>query len=252
MQVKGTRHSHLFNTAPYQASELGTWRSPSSGLSLTPTFLTCLQNILGRPWMKLRWTTSNRSILEWELSLAAGWLSAAYKSPERVRCTIVAKDIRKGTTARYLGFSSPTPSIEGLHCLLTMSANRNFRLNSVDIAHAFMHSPMPAGEHVCLKLPLSATFRRRVTCTFVSLQITERAEERVNALALAFICHNQVHWTLVWPGGTMHIYRASLVGCCYFRSSTFDGLCGRCTHSFSIGSVVPAKGALAGSDRNDR
>ena len=38
--------------------------------------------------MKLRWTTSNRSILEWELSLAAGWLSAAYKKPERVRCTV--------------------------------------------------------------------------------------------------------------------------------------------------------------------
>ena len=83
---------------------------------------------------------------------------AAFKSPERVRCRIVAKDIKKGTTARSLGFSSPTPSIEGLHCMLTMSANRNFRLKSVDIAHAFMHSPMPEGEHVCLKLPLSVSF----------------------------------------------------------------------------------------------
>ncbi len=32
---------------------------------------------------------------------------------DRVRCRIVAKDIKRGTSARALGLSSPTPSIEG-------------------------------------------------------------------------------------------------------------------------------------------
>ena len=40
------------------------------------------------------------------------WVSA-YKSETRVRVRIVAKDINKGVSARKLGISSPTPSIEG-------------------------------------------------------------------------------------------------------------------------------------------
>ena len=72
------------------------------------------------------------------------WVSA-FRSVDRVRCCIVAKDIRKGTSARALGFSSPTPSIEGLHCVLTLAGN--YRLCSMDIAHAFMLSPIPWGEH---------------------------------------------------------------------------------------------------------
>ena len=85
------------------------------------------------------------------------WVSA-FKSVDRVRCRIVAKDIRRGTSARALGFSSPTPSIEGLHCVLTLAANRNYRLCSMDIAHAFMHSPIPRGEHICLRVPMSVSY----------------------------------------------------------------------------------------------
>ena len=85
------------------------------------------------------------------------WVSA-FKSVDRVRCRIVAKDIRKGTSARALGFSSPTPSIEGLHCVLTLAANKNYRLCSMDIAHAFMHSPIPCGEHICLRMPMSVSY----------------------------------------------------------------------------------------------
>ena len=40
------------------------------------------------------------------------WVSA-YKSESRVRVRIVAKDLNKGISARKLGISSPTPSIEG-------------------------------------------------------------------------------------------------------------------------------------------
>ena len=85
------------------------------------------------------------------------WVSA-FKSESRVRCRIVAKDIRKGTSARSLGFSSPTPSIESLHCVLTLAANRNYRLCSMDVAHAFMHSPIPRGENICLRMPMSISY----------------------------------------------------------------------------------------------
>ena len=84
------------------------------------------------------------------------WVSA-YKNEQRVRCRIVAKDIKRGTSARSLGFSSPTPSIEGLHAILTLAANRGYIFRALDVAHAFMHSPMPPGEHVALRLPLSVS-----------------------------------------------------------------------------------------------
>ena len=86
------------------------------------------------------------------------WVAAG-KGPSKVRCRVVAKDIAKGTSsARALGFSSPTPSIEGLHLMMTLTANRNNRLSSIDISHAFMHSPLPPGEWVVLRLPLSISF----------------------------------------------------------------------------------------------
>ena len=47
---------------------------------------------------------------------------AAYKSSERVRTRIVAKDFNRGSSARSLGFSSPTPSIESVHLVLAMAA----------------------------------------------------------------------------------------------------------------------------------
>ena len=44
------------------------------------------------------------------------WVGA-YKTATRVRTRIVAKDIAKGSSARKLGISSPTPSIEALHTI---------------------------------------------------------------------------------------------------------------------------------------
>ena len=67
------------------------------------------------------------------------WVSA-YKSETRVRVRIVAKDLNKGISARKLGISSPTPSIEGLHFILTLAAQRALRLKGLDVSHAFMHS----------------------------------------------------------------------------------------------------------------
>ena len=65
----------------------------------------------------------------------------AFKTQERVRARIVVKDYNHGATAKSLGFSSPTPSIESLHLILAISATRRYRLRSLDIGHAFMHSP---------------------------------------------------------------------------------------------------------------
>ena len=84
------------------------------------------------------------------------WVSA-WKSASRVRCRIVAKDLHSGVSARALGISSPTPAAEALHLVLTISANRQFRLRSLDISHAFMHSPLPKGSLIALKLPQSVS-----------------------------------------------------------------------------------------------
>ena len=85
------------------------------------------------------------------------WVSA-FKSETRVRCRIVAKDLARGSSAKALGLSSPTPSIEGLHLFLTLASNRDLRMLSIDVSHAFMHSPIPKGESIALRLPLSVSF----------------------------------------------------------------------------------------------
>ena len=84
------------------------------------------------------------------------WVCAK-KSPVKVRTRIVAKDIKRGTTARAMGYSSPTPSVEGLFLLLSLSASRDFRVKTLDISHAFMHSPLPSSETILLRLPLSVS-----------------------------------------------------------------------------------------------
>ena len=84
------------------------------------------------------------------------WVSA-YKSETRVRVRIVAKDINKGVSARKLGISSPTPSIEGMHFVLSLASRRALRLKGLDVSHAFMHSPLPQGLVIVLKVPLSVS-----------------------------------------------------------------------------------------------
>ena len=81
----------------------------------------------------------------------------AYKGETRVRCRIVAKDFNRGSSAKSLGFSSPTPSIESVHLVLAIACKRGYRLRSLDISHAFMHSPIRGGTKIVLKLPLSVS-----------------------------------------------------------------------------------------------
>lgn len=81
----------------------------------------------------------------------------ARKSDVKVRARIVAKDIRKHQSARQMGYSSPTPSGESLHVLLAHGAVNDFALRSLDISHAFMHSPLPQSETIVFKLPQSVS-----------------------------------------------------------------------------------------------
>lgn len=81
------------------------------------------------------------------------WVSA-YKVPTKVRTRIVAKDLNPDDNARKLGISSPTPSIESLRALLAVSSRRGMRVKSLDVAHAFMHTPS-VREVIVLRLPLS-------------------------------------------------------------------------------------------------
>ena len=84
------------------------------------------------------------------------WVSA-YKSPTRVRARIVAKDLNRGVSARKLGISSPTPSVDGLHFVLALAAQRQWQLKGLDVAHAFMHSPIPKKECIVLQMPQSVS-----------------------------------------------------------------------------------------------
>ena len=85
---------------------------------------------------------------------------AAYKSSERVRTRIVAKDFSRGSSARSLGFSSPTPSIESVHLVLAMASTRKMLLRALDVSHAFMHSPLGTGVHVVLKCRCRLVFHQ--------------------------------------------------------------------------------------------
>ena len=86
--------------------------------------------------------------------ISSRWV-AAYKSPVRVRARIVAKDLKTKTSARELGFSSPTPTTDGLYVAMSIAGKRDWRLRALDVAHAFMHSPLPKGVRIVLKLPQS-------------------------------------------------------------------------------------------------
>ena len=85
--------------------------------------------------------------------IQARWV-VARKSDVKVRA---AKDIKKHQTARQLGYSSPTPSVESLHVILAHAAVSDFYLRSLDICHAFMHSPLLKEESIVLKLPQSVS-----------------------------------------------------------------------------------------------
>ena len=118
--------------------------------------------------------------------ISSRWV-AAFKSTERVRTRIVAKDFNRGQSARSLGFSSPTPSIEALHLILAISATRRYLLRSLDISHAFMHSPLGKDMHVVLKLPLSVSLEDGQPAFLV-------LDKALNGLRFLMFCAIGVLW----------------------------------------------------------
>ena len=88
--------------------------------------------------------------------IQARWVTA-FKSAETVRARIVAQDLRTKDSARSLGCSSPTPSCEVVNLILALTSSRGWRLRALDISHAFMHSPLPRGTRIALKLPQSVS-----------------------------------------------------------------------------------------------
>lgn len=98
--------------------------------------------------------------------ISSRWVSA-YKSAEKVRTRVVAKDFNRGESAKSLGYSSPTPSIESLHLVLAACAARNYRLRGLDIGHAFMNSPLAGDRIVILRLPQSISLPDGRVCYFV-------------------------------------------------------------------------------------
>ena len=81
------------------------------------------------------------------------------EAQEGVRARIVAKDFASGQSARSMGISSPTPSIEALRMVLGVargawsSGNQAMFLVGRDVFQAFMNSPLEQPE--ILRMPLS-------------------------------------------------------------------------------------------------
>ena len=137
---------------------------------------------------------------------------AAFKSAERVRTRIVAKDFNRGQSARSLGFSSPTPSIEALHLILAISATRRYLLRSLDVSHACMHSPLGKDMHVVLKLPLSVSLDDGQPAFLV-------LDKALNGLRDASLCWLQLLSETV---KTIGLWTDSIEPCVY-SGAVYDG-----------------------------
>ena len=88
-----------------------------------------------------------------------------------------------------LGISSPTPSVEGLHVVLALSAKRSFKLKSLDVAHAFMPSPIPETELIGLQLPQSVS----LTDGSLAYLVLARASNGLRDASLAWLTFIEHH-----------------------------------------------------------
>ena len=76
---------------------------------------------------------------------------------------MVVKDIARGAaTARALGISSPTPSVESLRVLLGVTCGAwgcpPMGLFAIDVSQTFMNAPLEK-HHVVVRLPTSLRFQ---------------------------------------------------------------------------------------------
>ena len=106
-------------------------------------------------------------------------------------------------TAKSLGFSSPTPSVEAVHLCLAVASTRGYRLRSLDIGHAFMQSPL--SSKVIIKPPLSVS----LTSIKPAYMALDRA---LNGLREASLCWLQLLAATVEAVGLWH---DDIVPCVY-------------------------------------
>lgn len=82
------------------------------------------------------------------------WVTVAKN--DAVRSRLVVKDVASGDSARSLGISSPTPSADAFMIFVAITAHFDWRVASLDVSHAFMHTPRVLKD-VAVKLPQSLT-----------------------------------------------------------------------------------------------
>ena len=131
--------------------------------------------------------------------IQARWVTA-FKSIDRVRARVVAKDIRSKESARSLGCSSPTPSCEVVQILLSLAATRGWRLRALDVSHAFMHSPLPSGTRVVLRIPSPSVPSKEIWCF---LTCGNLSMECVTLLCIG--CHSSPKPLPSWGYGMMNM-----------------------------------------------
>ena len=143
--------------------------------------------------------------------IPARWVTA-FKTSDRVRARVVAKDLRSKSSARELGFSSPTPSCEILHVVLSIAAEKGWRMRALDVSHAFMHSPLPGQMRIILKMPQSIS---TLTGELVYLDLLRS----LNGLRDA-----SLHWLQLLSNTITHLglWSDEFEPCCY-QGHVYDG-----------------------------
>ena len=80
--------------------------------------------------------------------------------------------------------------------MLSIAAEKGWRMRSLDVSHAFMHSPLPGQVRINLKLPQSISTLTGELAYLGPASVPQRAEGREPSLATASIKHHN-------PSGAM-------------------------------------------------
>ena len=147
------------------------------------------------------------------------WVTVAKN--EAVRSRLVIKDVASGDSARSLGISSPTPSSDGFMIFVAVTAHFDWRVASLDVAHAFMHTPRVLKD---VAVTTKFDFKLRGNMGFVASQSLERLTKCFSGMVTLPTVNAGSSWTSERKTGTMSIQW----GYAIWWSSYANHLCGRC------------------------
>ena len=131
------RADHCFDG---MLTEIENWDKCEAGFPVRRRKQLILPKKVGTKILTARWVTNFKIVL----------------SQDGVRARIVIKDFAT-SKAKSIGASSPTPSVEGLKCVLAIAARNAMYLTALDVSAAFMHTPLKEKKY-CIKMPLSVTW----------------------------------------------------------------------------------------------